>query len=633
MKAGEDFLDPAKSMDVPFMPNWKRVLTAFPDVLDEILLAVDDDMAEFGSESTTNPAAHPQAQRLRQRIDQHVQAIYSEEDSATITERIMETGQLSDYLPVPGEKKWDQSDVLMITYADSIYEEGRKPLATLRDFLNRELKNTLSGVHILPFNPWSSDDGFSVTDYHAVKPEYGSWEDIAAISGDYTVMGDLVINHCSSESAWFQNFLADKDPGRGYFIDGSEFTDLSQVVRPRPSPLMTSVETVKGQKEVWCTFSPDQVDLDFRNPEVLLEVIRVIRTYLKQGVTYFRLDAIAFLWKEDATPCVHLPQTHELIKLLRLVIESLEPNAVIITETNVPNRENLSYFGNENEAHLIYNFSLPPLLLHTLLSGNCTHLKTWMMSMPPARQGRSYLNFIASHDGIGLRPAEGLLSEEERDGLIQTLRDFGGEISMRKMPDGELAPYEANISLFSALQGTIAGGPDQWQIDRFLCAHTIMLALEGLPAIYLHSLLGTENDRQGFAESGQPRRINRKRWEAGELKAALAAPHAHHGRVFEEMKRLIKIRREQAAFHPNATQYTLHFGDEIFAFWRESPKRDQSIFALHNISGETQKIPLVELNLIATETWRDLLSGARYDDLSATLELPPYACVWITNRA
>ena len=174
---------------------------------------------------------------------------------------------------------------------------------------------------------------------------------------------------------------------------------------------------------------------------------------------------------------------------------------------------------------------------------------------------------------------------------------------------------------------------DAYQQARFMCAHTIMLALEGLPAIYIHSLLGTENDRKGLARTGRARTINRYQWDAGDLQSALADPKLHHGAVFEEMKRLIQIRGRQDAFHPNATQYTLHFGNQIFAFWRESMNRDQSIFALHNVSDQAQTIPLVELNLIATESWLDLLTGKRYDDLEGSIELPPYGCVWIANKS
>ena len=635
MQAGEDFLNPDKSMDVPFMPSWKRVISAVPDIMDRLLRAVEDDRQEFGAGATLNPALHPKAQRVRQRVALHVEEIYGTERTEAITDQLFEAANMSEQSSaVPaGTSKWDQSDVMMVTYGNSIMQQDKTPLQSLGHFLNRELKNTINGVHILPFTPYSSDDGFSVVDYDVVDPDLGTWEDISAIGKDFTLMADLVVNHCSSESKWFKNFIEDRDPGRDYFVDGADYTDITKVIRPRSSPLLTSVKTVNGEREVWCTFSKDQVDLDFRNPKVLLEIVRIIRNYVAQGIRYFRLDAIAFLWKQSGTGCVHLPQTHELIKLLRLVIENLEPTAVIITETNVPNRENLSYFGNDNEAHLIYNFSLPPLLVHSLLCGDCQHLKVWMMSMPPARRGRAYLNFIASHDGIGLRPAEGLLSEGELDGLVGALRESGGEISMRQIPGGGLKPYEANISLYSAMATTIGGGTDAYQQARFICAHTIMLALEGLPAIYIHSLFGTENDRIGLARTGRARTINRYQWDAGDLQSALADPKLHHGAVFEEMKRLIQIRSRQDAFHPNATQYTLHFGNQIFAFWRESMNRDQSIFALHNVSDQAQTIPLVELNLIATESWSDLLTGTRYDDLEGSIELPPYGCVWIANKS
>jgi sucrose phosphorylase len=634
LNAGEEFLNPSNSMDVPFMSSWKRVISAVPDILHQLREAVEEDRIEFGSDIVINTKLHTKAQRVRQRVALHVSEIYGEECAEDITDQLLDAANMSEQAaPVAlGTSKWDQSDVMMVTYGDSIIKEGRKPLRELNNFLVTELRDTFSSVHVLPFNPYSSDDGFSVIDYKEVNPDLGSWEDLQAIGKDFDLMADLVVNHCSSQSKWFKNYLKGRNPGRDYFIDGTEFEDLTKVVRPRSSPLLTEVKTVDGDKHVWCTFSEDQVDLDFRNPEVLLEIVRIIRYYVEQGIRYFRLDAIAFLWKESGTNCVHLPQTHELIKLLRIVIENLEPSAVIITETNVPNRENLSYFGNDNEAHLIYNFSLPPLLLNSILSGDCKHLKTWLMSMPPARRGRAYLNFIASHDGIGLRPAEGLLSVEELDGLIETIQASGGEISMRRTPEGALTPYEANISLYSAMARPIAGEEDGLQTARFLCAHTIMLALEGLPAIYIHSLLGTENNREGMAQTGRARTINRFQWSSDELVAALDDDTRHHQHVFTEMKRLIGIRREQAAFHPNATQYTLHFSDQVFAFWRESLDRGQSLFALHNVSAETQTIPLVELNLIATESWRDLLSGTRYDNLEGVIELEPYGCVWITNK-
>ena len=630
--AGTQFLE--HSMATPFMPSWNRVVSAVPDIYDQLLEAVEADAQEFGSQQVTNPSLHPEAQRLRQRVGLHMDEIYGGGTTPELTDTLLSITGLDSQPPhqIANARKWNQKDVIMVTYGDTFVNPGVPPLQTLHRFLNQELKGVVSGVHILPFSPFSSDDGFSVVDYEAVNPDLGSWDDIKSLTKDYKVMADLVINHCSSQSRWFQNYLKGESPGKAYFIEESPDTDLSQVVRPRSSPLLTKVRTVEGEKHVWCTFSADQVDLDYSNPEVLFEMVRILRDYIEKGIRFFRLDAVAFVWKEAGTSCVHLPQTHEIIKLLRLVIENLEPTAVVITETNVPNRENLSYFGNDNEAHLIYNFSLPPLLINALLTGSSKYLTSWMMSMPPARQGRGYLNFIASHDGIGVRPAEGLLSGKEQQDLLATLQSFGGHVSMRKMPDGEETPYEVNISLFDAFKGTVAGGPDDLQAERFLCAHTILLALEGIPAIYVHSLLATENDHELVEETGRPRSINRHRWEIEDLYEVLGNPMKHNRRVFDELKRVIRIRREQDAFHPNATQYTLHFGDSIFGFWRESRKRDQNIFALHNISAEHQTLSLVELNLIGTESWRDLLTGTVFTDLEQVIDLAPYQCLWISNR-
>jgi len=632
MEAGYEYLDPKNSMEVPFMPSWKRVVSAVPDVLERLADAVELDMKEFGEGVVYDIKTHPSVLHLKQKLKKHVSMIYGAENAVSISEDIINIANigLESTAATAPEHKWSEEDVMLITYGNSVKEKGTPPLQTLRNFLNEELKETVSTVHVLPFSPYSSDDGFSVIDYHAIDPSLGQWEDIDDLCADYDVMGDLVLNHCSAQSEWFQNYLRGKSPGKGYFVEGSDFEDLSQVVRPRSSPLLHNVQTVDGEKQVWCTFSEDQVDLNFSNPQVLLEMIRVIRLYMDHSIRYFRLDAIAFLWKESGTSCVHRPQTHEIIKLLRLVIESIDSSAVVITETNVPNKENLSYFGDQNGAHLIYNFSLPPLLLYTLLSGDCQHLNRWVMSMPPARPGRAYLNFIASHDGIGLRPAEDILSEGEMSALMNQVRDFGGEISMRRAPNGELKPYEANISLFDAMGGTLEG-KDEYQMARYLCAHTIMLALEGLPAFYIHSLVGTMNDVVGFDRTGEPRSINRYQWEKDGLKKALKDESLHHGELLASLKELIALRKNQPAFHPNATQFTLNLGPGVFAFWRESMDRKQSIFAVHSISKKAQEINLKDLNLIETENWKDLISGMKFENGAEVITLSPYDCVWISN--
>ncbi|WP_017307189.1 sugar phosphorylase [Spirulina subsalsa] len=529
--------------------------------------------------------------------------------------------------------KWSQDNILVITYGDSIYNpQGQeKPLVTLKRFLDQHLKDTITGVHILPFFPYSSDDGFAVIDYLAVNPNLGTWAEIQTIAQDYDLMTDLVLNHVSSQSPWFEQFKQGEKPGCDYFITVDPTEDLSQVVRPRNTPVLVPYDTKNGKQYVWATFSPDQIDLDFSNFDVLLEFIKILAFYVTMGARYVRLDAVGFLWKEIGTPCIHLPQTHSVIRLLREVLQMIDPEVSLITETNVPNRENLSYFGNRNEAHLIYNFSLPPLLLNALLQGRSDHLKTWMMSMPPAPLGCAYLNFTASHDGIGLRPAEGLLNDEEYQSLLQTVQRFGGKISYRQKPDGSASPYELNISLFDALQGTVKG-VDQWQIERFICCQTIMMSLEGIPAFYLHSLLATHNHEAGVEATGQNRAINRYRWSGVELEKQLQDEQSPHARVLAELSRLIRIRRRQPAFHPNATQYTLHpLNKALFVFWRQSMARDQSIFSIHNLSDRPQKLRLTDLNLVATDPWVDLISGIVITDIYDQLVLNPYQSAWVTN--
>lgn len=572
---------------------------------------------------------------LKDKICHHLACIYPETlDYPALADELVEIMRLSANLDtsIPmsvSQQLWSEKDTILITYGDSFIQEGEKPLQCLQSFLHQYCQDTVSSVHILPFFPYSSDDGFSVIDYSSVNEGMGDWSDIEYIASDFKLMSDLVINHCSARSAWFENFIKCEGVGHDYFYTASPEDDLSQVVRPRTSDLLKEVETADGTKYVWCTFSHDQVDFDFSNPEVLKAFASIIRFYLDKGVTIFRFDAVAFLWKEIGTPCINLEQTHEMIRLLRSLIEQACPQAMIITETNIPNLENLSYFGNGNEAHGIYNFSLPPLLIHTLITGNCEALKRWMMGMPPSQQGTTYFNFIASHDGIGLRPVEGLLDEGEINTMVNTLQSFGGLVSWR-VTQTQRKPYEINIALFDALQGSVQGA-DKYGLDRFICAHAIMLGMEGLPGIYVHSLLGTRNDYERVENTNQNRSINRHKWDYTQLQAALSDPQNPHAKTFERLSALLSLRQKQAAFHPNATQFTLHLGDKLFGYWRQSLDRQQSIFCVYNISLEPQCLNLADMNLIQTDTWKDLISGEVFETLHSQMELAPYQCVWLSN--
>ena len=532
---------------------------------------------------------------------------------------------------VPGNRQWSERDALCITYGNSIVDGQHKPLDLLRDFLHSHFVGTINGVHILPFFPYTSDDGFAVTDYRAVNPVLGDWADISRIGSEFLLMSDLVLNHVSSQSNWFASYRQGHAPYDGFFFEASPEDDLSEVVRPRTHPLLREVETSRGTRHVWCTFSHDQVDLDFRNPEVLLEFLRIMRLHMDNGVRIVRLDAVAFLWKEVGTRSIHMPQTHAIVRLMRHFADYAAEPLILLTETNVPNAENLSYFGNRNEAHAVYNFSLPPLVLHAMLAGTAKRLLRWQGGMPPAQLGCAYLNFTASHDGIGMRPAEGILSAEDTGKVIDAVRSFGGEVSMRALPGGGQSPYELNITWFEAMKGTFAG-EDGHQVARFLASQTLVMALEGIPAFYIHALLATPNDREAVEKTGHNRAINRHRWDYGRLQALLEDPESDQHVVLQEMLRRIGIRRRQRAFHPNATQFTLQLDERVFGLWRQSLDRDQSIFALHNVSAEAVEIDPLAINLIEGEEWVDLLGGERVEPSGGPIGFAPYQCRWITNR-
>lgn len=572
------------------------------------------------------------------RLEELVGQIYPDEDRRDLGDRICQAfwpGELPmrKRARAPSNNLWSERDAMVITYGNSIVDGQHKPLDLLQDFLKRELAGVINGVHVLPFFPFTSDDGFAVTDYRTVNPQLGDWTDIRRIGARFNLMSDLVLNHVSSQSAWFHGYLQGHAPYDRFFFEASPDDDLAPVVRPRTHPLLREVETSRGIRHVWCTFSHDQVDLDFRNPEVLLEFLRIMRLHVQNGVRIVRLDAVAFIWKEAGTPSIHMPQTHAIVRLMRLLCDFAHEPIILLTETNVPNAENLSYFGNRNEAHAVYNFSLPPLLLHAVQSGTAHYLNRWQATMPPAQLGCAYLNFSASHDGIGMRPAEGILPPEQISRMIDTTCDHGGLVSMRAMPDGSQQPYELNTTWFDAMRARFDAGEDGHQMARFLASQSIVLALEGIPAFYIHVLLATANDHAGVQKTGLNRAINRHRWDYPQLTERLEDAQSTEARALRELRRRIMMRGHQPAFHPNATQFTLQLDHRIFGLWRQSLDRDQSIFALHNVSADTVQVDPMAINLIDGDHWRDLLSGEKVPTQGTPIAFAPYQCRWISNRA
>ena len=567
------------------------------------------------------------------KVYSHLKIIYqnilSDEEINNLTDQIFEiTPKVKNDAT---SENWNESDIFLISYGDSIVSAKEKKLKTLKNFIDEFLKPHFNNIHILPFFPFSSDDGFSITDYKKVRDDLGSWEDISLLSKDYRVMADIVINHASKQSEYFKEFIRGNDEYKDFFISLDEDEGFEEVVRPRSSDLFQEIEISNQKKYLWCTFSHDQIDLNFKNPDVLLFFIKLIYIYLKHGIKVFRLDAVAFLWKEKGTNCLNLPQTHEVVKLFRTLLDHYNNNTLLITETNLPNLENLSYFGNGDEANAIYNFTLPPLLLWTLLMGDSTALRKWTMSMPPAKEHTTYFNFIASHDGIGLRPTENILTDQERDTLIEIVKEFGGVISNRKKPDATETVYELNTTLLDAMKGTFKG-IDHMQVERFLACHAIMLSLEGIPAFYIHSVLGTTNDYELMKKNSQNRSINRKSWDFDEIKNKLHDGKSINNQVYSSIINLIKIRKKQPAFHPNAIQFTFNLGKNFFGIWRQSLDKKQSIFSVTNVTNIFQYLDLTEMNLIESEKWWELISNREIDNIKSTIVLKAYQTAWITNH-
>lgn len=486
----------------------------------------------------------------------------------------------------------DQTDVILITYGDMLNERGEKPLRTLHQFLQDYTAEIISSIHILPFFPYSSDDGFSVINYREVNPQLGDWDDIAHLGKDFKLMVDLVANHVSAESEWFIKYLRGLPPYKDYFIEIVPGADLSKVFRPRALPLWREVETADGKKLVWTTFSQDQIDLNYRNYKVLLEIIDIMLFYVEKSAKFIRLDAIAYIWKEIGTTCIHRPEVHWIVQLMRSVLDLVAPAVKLITETNVPHEENISYFGDgTNEAHLVYNFSLPPLVLYSFYKNSAEQLTKWAKNLELPSGNVSFLNFLASHDGIGITPLSGILDEDEILQIAHHIEKIGGYVSYKTNADGSESPYELNINYFDALSDSSKGVDEEKDlIKKFVCAHAIMLSFKGMPAIYFHSLFGSRSWLEGVNISGQKRAINREKFEDENLRQELSDSSSRRNKIFSQLSNLLLIRKQESAFAPSAIQCILSLHNRLFSLIRYAKGSNSLILCIHNVSSD--EVPL-----------------------------------------
>ncbi len=534
--------------------------------------------------------------------------------------------------PIPPEDRLTEDDVILITYGDQVSEPGKAPLQTLAEVLNTTLANVVSGVHILPFYPYTSDDGFSVVDYRIVDPQLGTWEDTAPLRQHYRLMFDAVVNHISASSEWFQAFLRGEPGAEERFIIEDPATDLSLVTRPRTHPLLTRFETANGPRYVWTTFSTDQIDLNFKNPDVLLDMIDVLLLYVHYGASLIRLDAIGYLWKQVGTRSIHLEQTHRAVQLFRAALDHAAPNVLLITETNVPHADNISYFGNgSNEAQMVYQFPLAPLVLNAFHRGSAHHLTTWAAGLDAPSGQTTFFNFLASHDGIGVVPATGILGADEVAQLVDRTIAHGGRVSYKNNSDGSQSPYELNITLFDVLSNP-QDADDPYAVDRFITANAIMMALQGVPGVYVHSLVGSHNNHAGLEQTGRARTINREKWQRAALEQRLGNVSSHERQVLNRMSSLIQARRGERAFHPNSSQQVLSVGVGLFALIRARADGSSRVLCVHNVSGQVQHLAL-ETTALGFDPHAPLhaLLGEGHVQHNGRIELSiaPYQTLWL----
>ncbi len=535
----------------------------------------------------------------------------------------------SRYEEISEDKKWDESYAVLITYADGVYKKGEATLVTLRELLSKYFGSLSKVVHILPFLKSTSDGGFAVSSHKSIDEKFGSWEDLNSISNNHFLMADLVLNHVSSSHPWVQQFIKCQEPGLSNVFSPSQDLDWKNVIRPRSSSLFSQINTEDGQKQVWTTFGPDQVDLNWLNPKMTVEFLHLIITYLSNGIKWLRLDAVGFIWKESGTTCLHLPKAHSIVKILRILLNDLLKDGVLITETNVPQKENLSYLIPEDEADMAYNFPLPPLLLEAIITSRADILNSWICDWPELPETTTLFNFTASHDGVGLRALEGLMNEQRIKDLLINCEKRGGLVSHRRLSNGVDKPYELNISWWSAMEDP-GRDSNRFQYERFLLTQLFVMSLKGVPAFYLPALLASENDIKNFSMTGQRRDLNREKFKSENLAAVFKNPESNANKNLRYLRSAMDVRAKLPQFHPQSQMECLSKSrSDIVVIKRGIGSK--AIFTIHNMTEnkinyrfmdyEFNKLIKNDLNM------QDYLTTNKYN--SNNIELDPFQVIWL----
>ena len=578
----------------------------------------------------------PEKKLDRFKLYKLLKTIYSNnttEEINYISNQLLQTldnfSEKSAYEEIRNKEKWDESYSVLITYADSIYKNGEASLITLRDLLLEHFDSLSKVVHILPFLKSTSDGGFAVSSYDSLEEKFGCWDDIKSISNNHIVMADLVLNHISSSHPWVQQFIKSQEPGISNVFSPEQNLDWSNVVRPRSSSLFSQINTEEGPKKVWTTFGPDQIDLNWHNPKITLDFLNLIITYLSNGIKWFRLDAVGFIWKESGTTCLHLPKAHSIVKILRILLNNLLDDGVLITETNVPQKENLSYLIPEDEAHMAYNFPLPPLLLEAIITSRADILNSWIFNWPTLPDDITLFNFTASHDGVGLRALEGLMNEQRIKNLLINCEKRGGLVSHRRLSNGDDKPYELNISWWSAMEDT-SRDTNRFQFERFILTQLLVMSLKGVPAFYLPALLASENDIKSFSMTGQRRDLNREKFKSENLISVLNNSESNANKILKYLRNAMNVRSELNAFHPHSEMECLSKGRSDIVVIKRG-EGQESIFSIHNMTENKINYQLNDNDLpeiIDNDfNMRDFLTSTKYNWKNISLD--PFQVIWL----
>lgn len=588
-----------------------------------------------------------------------------------------------------GRARLSESSAALICYADSIVDStGTKtPIQALTDVVKSiHLARTLPIVHLLPFFPWDTDRGFSVKDYYQVDPHCGSWDDLRPLAKEVELMFDFVANHASIENPLVQRALiarhlssehplyAEAAPYLDFVIAYSEDelpddAHLQALARPRPNPVLTRysvIETpdnkcrailgepssshadVLGQGYVWTTFSRPknqdgteatrQVDLNFKNPKVFLESLRILLFYVERGASLIRLDAIGYIWKRLGSTSLHEPEVHALLAATKEVLTLASPHVITIAEVNEPQDKAFTYLGTteKEESDLVYQFAHFPLAIHALLTQNGQYYTEWLSSLFEV-DGRQFVTVLGSHDGLGLKPVRNILPEEELERLSSILiEEHGGRPNYASLPGGQQIVYEICGTPWDLINNSSAAEPFELQKQRYLAVVGLGLLVRGLPAFYINGVFGTRN----YTPDGgldENRTVNREVFSNESLLATLKDRTSHYRNVFEALQEILLKRSTQPAFGSltNPTQPIQTNCQAVVAAVIPGEAPQDALLCLVNVSSDPQEVVIETDTFEPGERPSDILSGAPVSpgpNGIVNASLAAYQIAWIKRR-